>query len=67
MKKLGLILAGAFAGLLFTYGSIAAMVNQGVSLPAAVVLFFAVVGGGIAIVRLLGNQPPDSGDDRGPQ
>ena len=62
MKKLGLIVAGIFAALLFTYGALSALVNQGMGLGAAVLVFGAVVIGGIAIVKLLGNQPAPPSD-----
>ncbi len=58
MKKIGLILAGVLAALLFTYGSIATLVNKGMTLPGAFLIFFAVVAGGIGIVKLLG-KPAD--------
>ena len=64
MKKLGLISAGIFGALLFAYGSISAMVNQGMSLPASILVFGATLAGGIAIVKLLGNQS-DSRSDPG--
>ena len=64
MKKIGLIVAGIFAALLFTYGALGALVNRGMSLPGALLLFVGIVIGGIAIVKLLGNEPePPSGHD----
>ena len=62
MNKVGLITAGVLAALIFAYGSIAAMVNQGMSLPAAIVIFIVVIVGGIAVVRFLGdsNDPPEN-------
>ena len=62
MKKIGLVFAGIFAALLFTYGALAALVNQGLSLAAAVLVFVGIVIGGIAIVKLLGNKPDSSSD-----
>lgn len=62
MKKIGLIIAGIFAALLFTYGSIAALVSQGMSLLAAVLVFGAIVAGGVGIVMLLGSNPESRGD-----
>ena len=63
MRKIGLIVAGIFAVLLFTYGSLAALVNQGMGLMAAVLVFIGIVTGGIAIVKLLGNKPEASTDN----
>ena len=57
MKKIGLIVAGILAALLFSYGALAALVNQGLSLPAAALVFVGIVIGGIAVVKLLGNAP----------
>ena len=57
MKKLGLILAGLFAALLFAYGSISALVNQGLGLRAAVLIFGAIVVGGVGIVMFVGKNP----------
>ncbi len=63
MKKFGLIAAGIMAALIFTYGSLAALVNQGMSLPAALFVFVGIVVGGIAVVKLLGSDN-DSPRDR---
>jgi predicted tellurium resistance membrane protein TerC len=65
MKKIGLIAAGVLAALIFTYGSLASLVNQGMSLPAAVAVFIAIIAGGIAVVKLLGNDS-DAPRDREP-
>jgi hypothetical protein len=63
MKKLGLIVFGVVAALIFTYGALAALVNQGMNLPSAVVVFVGIIIGGIAVVKLLGGDsdtPRDS-------
>lgn len=62
MKKAGLIIGGIFAALVFAYGSIAGLVNQGLSLLGAVLIFGALVFGSIGMVKLLG-APPESSDD----
>jgi len=53
MKKLPLILGGLLAAAIFIYGSLAALVNQGLPLPAAVIMLVIVVGGGAAMIRYL--------------
>ncbi len=64
MKKIGLIAAGIVAALIFSYGSLAALVNQGMSLPAAVFVFIGIIVGGFAVVKLLGS---DSDSPRDPK
>jgi len=63
MKKIGLIIGGVFAALLFAYGSLSALVNQGLSLVGAIVVFTLIMGGGIAMLMLAG-QKPDAPDQR---
>lgn len=64
MKKFGLIIAGGFAALLFIYGSLSALVNQGLSLTAAVLIFGAILGGGTGILMFLRNTPDSSNEDK---
>lgn len=53
MNKWFLILGGILAAAFFTYGSLAVLVNQGLSLPGAVVMLVVIVVSGLAMVRLL--------------
>jgi hypothetical protein len=57
MKKIALVLAALFAAVIFVYGSLAALVHQGLGLFAAVLVFFAVLLGGLGIVMLVGKNP----------
>jgi len=61
MKKFGLIAAGVFAALIFSYGSIASLVNQGLPLPVAAGVFIAVVVAGTLVVRMLGSDSDTTG------
>ncbi len=62
MKKLLIALAVFLGVVIFTYGSLAALVNQGVGLTMAITIFFLVLIGGAALVYLLKDSPEDRVD-----
>jgi len=51
MQKWLLILGGILLGLIVLYGSLTALVNQGLSLIGAVVMLVLIVGAGLALLR----------------
>ncbi|GEM_PF-3968264 len=53
MKKILLISAALFAGLMLFYGGVSALVNQGHGLGKALFTFVAVIGGGLGLVWLV--------------
>jgi hypothetical protein len=64
MKKAVLILAGIFAALLFTYGSLSSLVHQGMSLKAAILVFGAIIVGGVGMLMFLKNDSKASGENK---
>jgi len=51
MQKWLPFVGGGILGLVILYGSLAALVNQGLSLIGAVVMLALIVGAGIALLR----------------
>jgi hypothetical protein len=51
MQKWLLILGGILLGLIFLYGSLTALVKQGLSPIGAVVMLVIIIGAGIALLR----------------
>lgn len=48
-------LGGTLAALMFVYGALAALVNQGLSLVGALVMLILILGGGLALLLVLRN------------
>ncbi len=65
MKKPLIALAVLLGVVIFTYGSLAALVNQGVGLSMAITIFFLVLVGGAGLVYLM-KDPPENRVDADP-
>ena len=57
MKKILIALAVTIGIVIFLYGALAALVNQGLDLVTALAVFFAVILGGAGLVWLLRDKP----------
>ncbi len=63
MKKILIALAVTIGVIIFLYGALAALVNQGLDLVTALAVFFAVILGGAGLIWVLrdnqGTRPPN--------
>lgn len=63
MKKILIALAVTIGLIIFLYGALAALVNQGLDLVTALAVFFAVILGGAGLIWVLrdnqGAPPPN--------
>lgn len=57
MKKILITLAALIGIVIFLYGALAALVNQGLDLVTALAVFFAVILGGAGLIWILRDKP----------